>query len=281
MDLGKKVGFIGFGNMGSVLAKGIVDKGIATKDEIFVYDKEEAKILEARRVGLKTANSVVNLFENTDFVFLCVKPKDLFVSLEEIRNLKGLDIKYDNLIENKVLISILAGTKISRVRDAVGFEIPIVRVMPNTPTLVGEGAFGICFSSDIRDEDKDIILRIFGALGRCVIVSDEDLMDVITGLSGSGPAYIFVVIQALADGAVRMGLSRSDALLLAAQTVLGSAKMVIENLGSKHPEELKDMVMSPGGTTAEGIKVLEKNKVRYAFMKAVEGATKKSKELSK
>lgn len=274
------IGFIGFGNMGKVLSESL-RKFSDTQTEIIISDKDYSKIEEAKKAGFKTDNNK-EVFLKSDIVFLCIKPKDLTSSLEEIKQMiKEADEKSKNTIKKKTIVSILAGIRISKIIDALGIEIPIIRIMPNTPTLVGEGAFGIYFSENVEETPKNFVMNFLNKVGKTVVVENEDLMDTITGLSGSGPAYIFMVIQALADGGVRMGLSRKDALILSAQTVLGSAKMVLENIGKLHPEELKDMVMSPGGTTAEGIKALEENRIRFAFIKAVEEATKKSKELSK
>lgn len=274
------IGFIGFGNMGKVLSESL-RKFSDTQTEIIISDKDYSKIEEAKKAGFKTDNNK-EVFLKSDIVFLCIKPKDLISSLEEIKQMiKEADEKSKNTIKKKTIVSILAGIRISKIIDALGIEIPIIRIMPNTPTLVGEGAFGIYFSENVEETPKNFVMNFLNKVGKTVVVENEDLMDTITGLSGSGPAYIFMVIQALADGGVRMGLSRKDALILSAQTVLGSAKMVLENIGKLHPEELKDMVMSPGGTTAEGIKALEENRIRFAFIKAVEEATKKSKELSK
>ncbi|MEN2997655.1 MAG: pyrroline-5-carboxylate reductase [Brevinematia bacterium] len=286
--LNKNLGFIGFGNMGSALAKGLLyaKDSIIPNENFYVYDKDENKMKEARNAGLKTLDSVTSLFNTCNIIFLCVKPKDLTNSLREVKHMinEAIDKRneaYLSLIKDKVLISILAGIRVEKIEEAIGGQVQIVRVMPNTPTLVGEGAFGIFFSEKVEEKNRGIVLKLFEQLGKGVVVENEDLIDVVTGLSGSGPAYIFMVIQALADGGVRMGLSRNDALLLSAQTVLGSAKMVLENFSKLHPEALKDMVMSPGGTTAEGIKALEENRLRFAFIKAVEEATKKSRELSK
>lgn len=283
-NIGKKIGFVGYGNMGSALVKGIINKGknIIPIGNIYVYDKAPEKIEEAKAAGIKTLTNALELFNTCDIVFLCVKPKDLTSSLETLKEAINMGNKtYLLSIEKKVLVSILAGVRVEKIEEAIGYKIPIVRVMPNAPALVGEGAFGIFFSDKVSSEDRKTILSIFGNLGVSIVVEDEQLIDVVTGLSGSGPAYVFLVISALADGGVRMGLSRNDALLLSAQTVLGSARMVLENIGKIHPEALKDMVMSPGGTTAEGLKTLEENKVRFAFIKAVEEATKKSREISK
>lgn len=278
----KRLGFIGFGNMGSALARGIVSKGIVSKENICVYDILPSKLDEARSLGFTVKDGEMDVFNSSDIVFLAVKPKDLESSLKGISDtVRNSDETYRRNLKNKILVSILAGVRVEKISKVLGFEMPIVRVMPNTPALVGEGAYGIFFPEGVSEGDRKLIISIFDSLGRGVVVENEELMDVITGLSGSGPAYIFVVIQALADGGVRMGLSRKDAILLASQTVLGSAKMVIENIGKIHPEELKDMVMSPAGTTAEGLKVLEENKIRFAFIRAVEEATKRSRELSK
>ncbi|MFN4245167.1 MAG: pyrroline-5-carboxylate reductase [Brevinematia bacterium] len=281
------LGFIGFGNMGSALVKGILGSRdlVIDRSNIYVYDKDESKLEEAKSLGLRVLGSSLEIFNQTDVIFLCVKPKDLFFAMSDIKHFVNEEInKGDTFyldVKKKVLVSILAGVKVSKIEEALGIQMPIVRVMPNTPAMVNEGAFGVFFPENVSKENRELILSIFNQVGKAIVVENEDLMDVVTGLSGSGPAYIFMIIEAMADGGVRMGLSRNDALVLSAQTLLGSAKMVLENLGKIHPEMLKDMVMSPAGTTAEGIKVLEENRIRFAFIKAIEEATKRARELSK
>ncbi len=266
-----KIGFIGFGNMGSAIALGI-SNSIVEPSDIVIYDKDSYKTSNQKSFNVALSSSEV--VEKSDVIFLCVKPKDLSDALAPIKNI------FD---QSKILISILAGVRVEKISKIFehGSKPKIVRVMPNTPALVGEGAIGIFFDTSLTTDEKETVNKLLSSVGKCVVVEDEDLMDAITGLSGSGPAYVFLVIQALADGGVKMGLSRETSLLLAAQTVFGSAKMLLENINKFHPEQLKDMVMSPKGTTVEGITVLEENRVRFAFIKAVEEATKKSKELSK
>jgi pyrroline-5-carboxylate reductase len=202
-----------------------------------------------------------------DVALLCVKPQVMDAVLAEIAPVAD---------PTKLVISVAAGVTIERVEKALPGGPRVVRVMPNTPALVLAGAAGIAAGKRATDADLALAQEIFGAVGTAAVV-DEKLMDAVTGLSGSGPAYVFTVIEALADGGVKMGIPRPLAMALAVQTVLGSARMVIET--KEHPAKLRDMVTSPGGTTIAGMHELEKGKLRAVLMNAVEAATKRSREL--
>ncbi len=263
-----KVGIIGVGNMGEAILRSMLSSGTVSKEEVVVFDINRDRmesILE--NYNVKTANSEEEIVKNSKYIFLAIKPKDYRNLLEKTKTF------FSN---KKVVISLLAGVKIEKIKEIVG-DIPIVRIMPNTPVIVGEGAIGISFDNNIEDKEKEELKGIFSNLGETVYVSEE-LLDVVTGLSGSGPAYVFLFIDALAQGGVKMGLSYDDALRLAVQTVLGSAKMIKEL--KEHPAILRDKVTSPAGTTIYGISALESLNFRSSVIKAVEEATKRSKELS-
>lgn len=264
-----KLGIIGIGNMGEAIVKGILNKNILRADDIIIYDKLEEKakkVSDIYGVGVAKSNSLLAKLSET--IILAVKPQDLEETIKEIKEF---------LTEEKILISILAGVPIKKIRKLLNKNIPIVRVMPNTPALIGEGAIAVSFDKNINNEEKEYILSLLSALGKVYNV-EEKYIDVITGLSGSGPAYVFTFIDGLAQGGVKKGLPYNLALDLAIQTVLGSAKLLQET--GEHPMVLRDKVSSPAGTTIYGLHSLEKHNFRNAVISAVEEATNRSKELS-
>ncbi len=266
----KNIGFIGAGKMGSALMQGIINAGIVEPANVGASDVYEPalKALEERLgIRVSTDNSVI--VGASDILILAVKPQILDAVLAKLSTI---------LTSEKLVISIAAGVPLSTYEDALPEGTRVVRVMPNIAATVSEAASGIAPGKNATSEDLETALEIFSAVGTAVRVS-ESLMDAVTGLSGSGPAFIFPVIEAMADGAVLEGLDRQSALSLAAQTVLGAAKMALET--GMHPGELKDMVTSPGGTTIQGIHALEEAGVRAAFMNAVIRASERSKELGK
>ena len=266
----KTIGFIGAGNMGEALIKGLLASKKINPAQILVADKVKerlAYIVEHYEAKVFTKNFEVA--KGADIIILAVKPNDVKSALQEI----GSDLNKD-----KLLISIAAGVTMDYILQCLPHNIPLIRVMPNTPALVLEGAIGICPGQGVSKEDRDIAVAIFEAVGKVVLIENEELMDAVTGLSGSGPAYVFLILEALSDAGVRVGLPRKTANLLAIQTVLGSAKLAMES--GKHFGELKDMVTSPGGTTISGLEKLEEGSLRSTIIKAVEAATKRSKELS-
>lgn len=261
-----KVGVIGCGNMGEAIIKGLIEKAGINPTSIVVNDINKERqnyIVEKYNVAGSDIRKVVNLSE---IVFLVVKPKDLQDSLESIKDL---------FKENQILISVLAGVKIEKIKSIVEKPL-VVRIMPNTPALIGEGVIGVSFEKDT--EKKQEIIDLLKGLGEVFEVKEE-LLDVITGLSGSGPAYVFMFIDALAQGGVKMGLPYKDALKIATQTVLGAAKLLKET--GEHPAVLRDAVSSPAGTTIYGLHELEKKNFKDAVISAVETATKRSRELSR
>lgn len=267
---GKRIGFIGAGNMAEALVRGLLQAGLFRAQDILASDiKEERLRLFRESFGVETYHDNAEVAKRAGILLFAVKPQDMGSVLEGLAPL---------LDETKTLISIAAGVPIALIAEKLQKKARIVRVMPNTPALMLEGAAGLAKGEYATTEDLEIALRIFQAVGKAVVV-EEKLLDAVTGLSGSGPAYVAVVIEALADGGVKMGLPRDVALLLSAQTVLGTARMILET--QKHPAELKDMVASPGGTTIAGLHALEQGGLRAALISAVEAATRRSQELGR
>jgi len=267
---GKTVGFVGAGNMGEALIKGLTGANLVPPEAIYATDVRLERLRELdRQYGIQVASSNGELVRHADVVILAVKPQIIEPVLREIAGA---------VTRRKLVISIAAGVPIGKLRAGLGKDARLIRVMPNTPALVLEGVTAIAKSEGLEPGDLDTAGEIFSAVGR-VVVLDEELMDAVTGLSGSGPAYVAVVIESLADGGVRMGLDRITAMTLATQTVLGAAKLLLET--GLHPGALKDMVSSPGGTSIAGIAALEEGGIRTTFIKAVERATQRSRELGR
>ena len=264
-----KLGFIGCGKMGAALLEGTLGAGAFSPGDIFVSDSI-ATVAEsvAQRFGAIHCRDNASLVENCDTVMLCVKPADALTALGAVRE-AGKSV---------LVISIVAGVSIATLRAAAGGSCRVVRVMPNTPALVGKGAAAFATGDNVSDEDIRVVEAILKSVGTVASVK-EDLLDAVTGLSGSGPAYVYVIIEALADAGVLMGLSRDLAQTLAAQTVAGGAEMVLRT--GMHPGRLKDMVTSPGGTTIAGLEALEKGGLRASLYSAVRAATERSKDLAK
>jgi pyrroline-5-carboxylate reductase len=254
------LGFIGCGTMGSAILEGVLSNKLLRPEEAVIYDldQERTKAL-ANKLKISVATDLESLFRSADTVFLCVKPQDMKSLLLTIK---------DYLTSKHLLVSIAAGLTIDFFEKHLG-KLPllkIIRIMPNTPCLVGEGMIVICKNKNVTGEEEKKIITLMKSLGK-VVVLEEKLFSAATGLSGSGPAYIFLIIEALADGGVEMGLSREIALTLSAQTVLGAAKMFLQT--GEHPAALKNKVTSPGGTTSAGLLALEKGAVRAALINAV------------
>lgn len=265
---GKKIAVIGGGKMGGVIIGGIVSHKLVSSGDVIVSDKikERLQLLKGT-YGVGTTGDNKSAVKSADLVVLAVKPQDMENLLHELSPL---------IDKKKLVISIAAGISTGFIGEHLRKGSRIVRAMPNTPAMIGEGATALTPGLNASEKDLDIARIIFGALGLVMTVKEE-LMDAVTGLSGSGPAYGFVIIEALADAGVQMGLSREVALKLSAQTLLGAAKLCLQ--GDNHPAELKDMVTSPGGTTIAGLKALEEGKIRATMMAAVEAATLRSREL--
>jgi len=264
----EKIGFIGCGNMAEALIRGILEKGLFEKADITCFDISESRLkYVSGTFGVNLAKKNNEVVFNSDIVFLATKPPQVLGVINDIAG---------SIKSEKLLISIAAGVSIDFIQSRLT-KVPVIRVMPNTPALVLSGMSALSAGEFAKGEHIEAALKVFGGVGEAIEV-DEGMIDAVTALSGSGPAYVFLIIEAMADGGVRAGLPRDIAQKLAAQTVFGAAKMVIET--KKHPGELKDMVTSPGGTTIEGLSVLEDNGVRGAIIEAVEAAFLKAKELS-
>jgi pyrroline-5-carboxylate reductase len=263
-----KIGFVGAGNMAEALMKGIISAGMALADDITASDvMPERRDFIAKTIGVSVTGDNIEVVRSSDIIVLAVKPNHVGPVLEELK---------PYLSSDHLLISIAAGVKIDVMERHLNWGVRVVRVMPNQPCLVGASASAFALGRSARKEDKETVQRVLESVG-VAFALDEKLLDAVTGLSGSGPAYVYMFIEALADGGVLAGLPRDVATILAAQTVFGSAKTVLET--RKHPGELKDMVASPGGTTIEGIRALEENGFRGAVMDAIEAGAKKSAEL--
>jgi pyrroline-5-carboxylate reductase len=262
-------GFLGAGQMARALVAGMLREGVARADQIVASDPAPAAREEMReRTGVEILGTNRDVVRTSDVIVLAVKPQAMSALLEEIRSV---------LSARHLVISIAAGVSISSISGGLRGVGRVVRVMPNTPALLGAGASGYCVGPGVSDEEELLVRTMLESVGLCHRLP-EPLLDAVTGLSGSGPAYAFLVIEALADGGVRMGLPRDVALSLAAQTVLGAARMVIET--GEHPAALRDRVTSPGGTTIAGLHELERGAVRGVLMDAVRQATLRSAELA-
>jgi len=270
MALGKTIAFLGAGNMAEALVKGLLRAGVASPQEILCTDRRAERGPELiRAYGVRFGQDNVAAAREAAGVVLSVKPQAMNRLLDEIG--PALD-------QSKLVISIAAGVPIAAIERKVGHGVRIVRCMPNTPALVGAGATALSPGEHATEADLRQARALFEAVGKAVVV-DEPLLDAVTGLSGSGPAYIFLIIEALSDAGVKMGLARAQALELAAQTVLGSAQLLLET--GEHPGRLKDQVTSPGGTAIAGLHTLEAGGLRTTLMNAVEAATRRSHELGK
>lgn len=263
-----KLGVIGCGKMGTALVAGALQAGVVRPEEVLGTDVYAgARDHFREKTGAGVTADISEVISDSNVILLCTKPQDAFAAMSGIAGDAG---------EGKLLISIAAGVTLENLEKHAPGGMRVVRTMPNTPALVGKGAAAYCLGTRCVDGDAEAVLALLSSVGMAVQVP-EKLMDAVTGLSGSGPAYIYLVIEALADGGVRAGLARTDALKLAAHTVRGAAEMVIQT--GEHPAVLKDMVTSPAGTTIAGLSVLEEEKVRSAFISAVSAAKARAVEL--
>lgn len=262
-----KIGFIGAGQMARALAGGIVGSRICKAEDITISDPNEDSIAAfVRSVGnAKIADDNVQCSVQQDLVFFAVKPQYFETASD------GIDLSGSEA----TVVSVMSGIQMMSIANALNTQ-QIIRVMPNTPCLVGAGACGMSVAAEVDDSVSRQVHEMLASLGKVVHVNENQL-DAVTGLSGSGPAYVFTFIEALADGGVLMGLSRADALVLATQTVFGAAQMILET--GDHPAVLRDRVASPGGTTIRGIQALENGGFRAAVLDAVQNATERSLEL--
>lgn len=261
------IGFIGCGNMGGAIMKGILAKKIASANEVIASDKGKSVEEIQNEFGVCAVETNVEVTKKSDVLILAIKPQYYEEVIKEIK---------DEVRENQIIISIAPGKTLEWLESTFGKEVKLIRVMPNTPALVGEGMMAICPGKLITDEEKKMVLEVLGSCGRTEIVP-ESLMDVVVSVSGSSPAYVFMFIEAMADAAVADGMPRAMAYEFAAQSVIGSAKLLLET--GKHPGELKDMVCSPAGTTIEAVRVLEEKGFRSSVIEAMKACTRKAKGL--
>lgn len=268
---GKKIGFLGAGNMAEAIIHGLIKSGEVEEADIIASDRNIERLnVVVEGYGIEGFSKNFEVARRSDIIIVAVKPQVINSALEDIS---------PEITDDKIVISIAAGIRIDNIASKLPKRAKIVRVMPNTPALVLSGASAICAGDGVSENEKTAAIAIFEAVGKAVTVDNEDLIDAVTGLSGSGPAFVYTFIEALSDAGVRAGLSREVATTLASQTVYGSAKVVIEQ--GRHPAELRDMVTSPGGTTIAGMGKLEEKGFRSAVMEAVDTAVKRSKELGK
>lgn len=260
-----KIGFIGCGNMATSIIKGIIRKQIIDAENIIASAKTKATLDRVQKeLGVKVSTDNLEVTENSDILVLAVKPQYYPEVIAQIK---------DVVRKEQIVISIAPGKTLDWLQEQFGGSVRLVRTMPNTPALAGEGMTGACRNEYVTDEDYATVLQILGSFGEVETIP-ENLMDVCVSVSGSSPAYIYILIEAMADGAVADGMPRAQAYKFAAQSVLGSAKMVLET--GKHPGELKDQVCSPGGTTIEAVRVLEEKGFRSSVIEAMKACVRKA-----
>lgn len=265
--LNMRVGVIGVGNMGSAFIRGIIASGMVRASDIFVTDTDDSKTVAFMKETGVNYVSLSDLIVKSDVIVIAVKPNNVSCLLENVSSL---------INQEKVIVSIAAGITIEKIVGHIGADKKIIRVMPNTAAMVGESMSAVCSGGFALEDDVKKVCKLFSCVGKTCVIA-EDKMDAVVGLSGSSPAFIFQVIEAMGDAGVREGLTRQEATMMAAQAVLGAAKMVIET--GLHTGALKDMVTSPSGTTIEGLYKIEKGGVRAAFIEAISAAAERSREL--
>lgn len=267
-DIKMKLGFIGTGNMAGAIIGGIIQKGIVKPEEIIGSDVFETGREKVRtQYGIQVTANNKEVAEKADVVFLSVKPQFYAEVIAEIKEI---------IDESKLIITIAPGKTLSWLEEQFGKKVKIIRTMPNTPAMVGEGMTAACKNELVTEEDMTLALEILNSFGKTEVVS-EYLIDAVVAVSGSSPAYVYIMIEAMADAAVAEGMPRAQAYKFAAQAVYGSAKMVLET--GKHPGELKDMVCSPAGTTIEAVRVLEEKGFRSALIEAMKACADVSRNL--
>lgn len=262
----KRIGIIGCGNMGGAILYGALESGVIARDQAYVYDINPAMMEKAKSWGVNLVGSDEEVCDKSDIILLAVKPQNAAEALSQCK--KSLD--------GKAMMSIVAGVTVERLQNMIDGTPRILRIMPNTPAMVFEGSFALCSDNDFTEDELAAAKAIYETIGIVEMVP-EHLIDAVCGLSGGGPAYVAMFIEAMADGGVKQGLPCATAYRLAAQTCLGTAKMILEK--GMHPGELKDMVTSPGGTTIEGCEALERGGMRYAVIDCINAGTEKSRRL--
>ncbi len=267
--INKIIGFIGGGNMGSAIIGGLISSGLSDKDHVIAADKSPQSIARLKDTwGIQASTENIEISSNADILFLSIKPNMFAKVIPEIK---------DTIKKDAIIVSIAAGQTIDAIEKLFEHEIKLVRSMPNTPALVGASMSALCPNAHITDEELAEVKSIFDSFGESEVIS-ENLMDAVVGVSGSSPAYVYMFIEAMADAAVADGMPRAQAYKFAAQSVMGSAKMVLDT--GKHPGELKDMVCSPGGTTIEAVAALEQAGFRNAVISGQRACSQKSRDMS-
>lgn len=263
-----KIGFIGCGNMAKAIISGLISSGMFKPGEIIVSDHDRGQLSAAsEKYGVNTTENNSELVLESEMIVLAVKPQVLGDVINEIS---------DTVSDNKLIISIAAGQSISRIENMFGGKIKLIRTMPNTPALAGEGMTAVCRNANVTDLELEYALKIISSFGKAEVVP-ENLMDAVVAVSGSSPAYVAMLVEAMADAAVKEGMPRKQAYLFAEQSVYGTAKLLMDT--GLHPGELKDMVCSPAGTTIGAVKVLEAMGFRSAVMEAMEECSEISRNL--
>lgn len=264
----KKIGFIGCGNMGSSMVGGLLKSGFIKPEQIIVSNKTEIPLKRlSDEFNVITTLNNKDVIKKSDIIFLAVKPNIYKSIIEEIKS---------ELTNDKLIITIAAGITIENMEQWLGDDLKIIRTMPNTPALVGEAMTAICPNKNVSEDELKYCIKIFKSFGECEVL-EEKYFDGFIAVAGSSPAYVFMFIESMADGAVKLGIPREKAYKMAAQSVLGSAKMILET--GKHPGELKDMVCSPAGTTIEAVIELEKLGFRNSVIQAMDKCAEKSKNM--
>lgn len=261
-----KIGFIGAGKMGNAILSGIINSNFCSSKDIFVAEPNETiatKLKNSLNINIESSQNVV---KNSDIIIICTKP---FIIKEVLKDIQS------SVSPDKVIISIAAGISTETIENILG-KIPVIRVMPNTPALLGVGMSALSRGKFTSNNQLNLALEIFSKVGKTIVV-EENLLDAVTGVSGSGPAFFYLVIEALAKGGEELGLPKDTALELSCQTALGAAKMIMET--GKTPEILRKEVTTPGGTTEQGLRVLDESNVFGTFIETVKVTAKKSKEL--
>jgi len=268
LKIEKSIGIIGAGNMATAIVKGILRNGLIDNDKINIFDVDPMKLAKlSEETSINICGSNGEVVENSYIIILAVKPSVYPLVLDEIK---------EKLNKEHILISIAAGISIQYIRNKIEERCNVVRVMPNTPALIGEGLIAMCKEHKLQEREKKMVLKILSSLGKVEEVEEKQI-SAVTGISGSSPAYVYMFIEALADGGVMMGLPRDQAYRIASQAVLGAAKMVLES--KEHPGVLKDMVCSPSGTTIEAVYALEQKCFRGTIMEAVKRCAEKEKAM--
>lgn len=264
----KKIGFIGSGNMARAIMGGIIKRGLFRPEEIIASDvSAAARERTQKELGVEVVESDRKVADESEMLVLAIKPQFYMAVIDQIS---------DKVRPDQIVISLAPGWTRRRITDAFGKKLKLVRTMANTPALALEGITAVCPGHLVTEEDLERVLQVINSFGKAVVM-EERLIDAVVAVSGSSPAYVYIMIEAMADAAVLEGMPRAQAYEFAAQAVYGSAKMVLET--GKHPAELKDMVCSPGGTTIEAVRVLEEKGFRSSIIEAMKACAKKSREL--